>query len=183
MSDLEPRTRLTEALSRLEEFCEGIFFKIRWGLVPGYLVLAISLGLLVFKTVVATIDLIRELHTLDENATVVRVLGIVDLVLVMNLLLMVIFVGYVNFVSKIHIHKSEDKPAWLDTLTYSGLKVQMMGSILAIASVKLLRAYFSVGSPDALSHADLGWIIAIYAVFVVALVCVAITNKLQHGTE
>jgi len=181
--DQPPSDRGPSMSDRVEEFCEGIFFRIRWALVPGYLVLVASLGFLVYKTVIATIELFRDHAILDENATVVRVLGIVDIVLVMNLLLMVIFVGYVNFVSKIHIHKSEDKPDWLDKLTYSGLKVQMMGSVLAIASVKLLRAYFSVGSPDALSYADLQWLIAIYAVFVVALVCVAITNKLQHGSE
>jgi uncharacterized protein (TIGR00645 family) len=179
----ESASRLGRALNRLEEYCEAVFFRIRWGLVPGYLVLVLSLSLLVYKTVLATIELFQDVNHLDENEVVVRVLGIVDIVLVMNLLLMVIFVGYVNFVSKIHIHKSEDKPDWLDTLTYSGLKVQMMGSILAISSVKLLRAYFSIGSVDALTYEDLKWLIVVYSVFVVALLCVAVTNRLHESEK
>jgi len=111
---------------------------------------------------------------------VVRVLGVVDIVLVMNLVLMVIFVGYVNFVSKIHFHKSEDKPEWLDKLSYSGLKVQLMGSILAISSVKLLRSYFALGTAGSMAPKDLVWLVGIYTTFVFALICVAITNKL-HG--
>ena len=170
-------------LSRMEEACEGVFFRIRWGLVPGYLVLVISLGLLVYKTVVATWFLLQHLSSLDENETVVQVLGIVDIVLVMNLLLMVIFVGYVNFVSKIHIHKSEDRPGWLDNLDYSGLKVHIMGSILAISSVKLLRAYFGIGSPGAMDRESLITLTGIYITFVLALVCVAITHKLQDSDE
>ncbi|TAL04103.1 MAG: TIGR00645 family protein, partial [Rhodospirillaceae bacterium] len=114
---------------------------------------------------------------------VVQVLGVVDIVLVMNLVLMVIFVGYVNFVSKIHFHQSEDKPEWLDKLSYSGLKVQMMGSILAISSVRMLRAFFSLGSPDSLGAKDLIWLVSIYGAFVIALLCVAVTNKLQGHSE
>jgi len=170
-----------DLLSLFEETCESAIFRTRWALVPGYVVLIASLGLLVYKTVVSAIALFANLSALDENATVINVLGIVDLVLVMNLVLMVVFVGYVNFVSKIHF-QSEDKPSWLQKLDYSGLKVQMMGSILAIASVKMLRAYFSLGSQDALSSSSLLWLVIIYGVFIVALVCVAITDNL-HGAS
>jgi len=167
----------------IEEYTEAIFFRMRWVLVPGYIVLAVSLGLLVFKTVLATWELFLDAYTMDENSTVIRVLGIVDIVLVMNLVLMVFFVGYVNFVSKIHFHQSEDKPGWLEKLNYSGLKVQMMGSILAISSVKLLKAYFSMGSSEAMKSGDMLWLVVIYGIFVAALVCVAITNKLQGKLE
>lgn len=179
----EDNQRASVGLARIEEYAEGIFFRIRWALVPGYLVLAVALLLLVYKTVVSTWDLFILIPSLDENATVVHVLGIVDIVLVMNLLLMVMFVGYVNFVSKIHFHKSEDEPGWLNKLTYGGLKVQMMGSILAIASVKLLRAYFGLGTPEGLEGHDLMWLVITYGAFVFALLCVAITNKLHVAAE
>ena len=126
-------------MSKLEEVCEGIFFRVRWILVPSYMVLIVGLGLLVYKTITSTIHLFKHINDLDENTMVVQILGIVDIVLVTNLLLMVIFVGYVNFVSKIHIHKSEDKPVWLEKLSYSGLKVQMMGSPNSIAFIKRFR--------------------------------------------
>lgn len=174
-------SRLTQTIAKIEEYSEGLFFRMRWALVPGYVVLVISLVLLVYKTVLATYDLLITISNVDENSMVIQVLGIVDIVLVMNLVLMVIFVGYVNFVSRIHFHESEDRPPWLDKLSYSGLKVQMMGSILAISSVKLLRAYFSLGSPDAMAPGDLQWLVIIYGTFVVALVCVAVTNKLHGG--
>ncbi len=169
-------------LSRIEEGCENIFFRTRWALVPGYVVLIASLGLLVYKTVIGTWEMFLGVSALDENETVIRVLGIVDLVLVMNLVWMVVVVGYVNFVSKIHFNKSEDEPGWLHKLNYSGLKVQMMGSILAIASVKILRAYFSLGTQSAMPPSSLLWLVIIYGVFIVALVCVAVTDAL-HGRK
>ncbi|TAL00094.1 MAG: TIGR00645 family protein, partial [Rhodospirillaceae bacterium] len=70
---------LSTRLARLEEVCEGIFFRTRWALVPGYVVLIVSLGLLVYKTVLATWQLFLDLPTIDENATVVQVLGVVDI--------------------------------------------------------------------------------------------------------
>jgi len=175
--------KIKQILSRIEGVSEGIFFRIRWILVPGYFVLAVALGLLVYKTVVAAWDLALTLPLLNEDETVIQVLGIVDIVLVMNLLLMVILVGYVNFVSEIHFNDSEDRPKWLEKLSYSGLKVQMMGSILAIASVKLLKSYFGLGTKGAIDHGDLMWLVFVYGIFITALICIAITNKLQGHPE
>jgi uncharacterized protein (TIGR00645 family) len=173
-------------LLALELTAERMFFRTRWIVVPGYFGLVMSLALLVYKTVISVWQLVFDIAKLDENDTVVRVLGIVDIVLVMNLLLMVIFVGYTSFVSQIRFDgpiEETDKPSWLGRLNYSGLKVQLMGSILAIASVKLLRAYFGIGTPNGMPVASLLWVIAVYATFVVALVCVAITNRLHVDEE
>src|SRR3954454_16080089 len=125
-----------------EHFWENqIIFRARWLLAPSYLVLVFALAVLSYKTVEEFIELVLHLHQFDESRTTAQILVIVDIILVMNLVLMVLFVGYANFVSVIHPDKEEDWPKWMGYLDYSGLKIQVIGSIIAISGIKLLRAF------------------------------------------
>jgi uncharacterized protein (TIGR00645 family) len=87
------------------------------------------------------VQLVRERERFAQTKAIAQVLVLVDLILVMNLVLMVIFVGYVNFVSPIHpsATRKEDWPKWMGHLDYSGLKVQLLGSIIAVSSISILR--------------------------------------------
>src|ERR1700677_2646644 len=89
-------------LRRTEDKIEAIIFGARWLLAPAYLVLIGCLALLAYKTFEEFVQLILGVHVFAEGQAISQVLVIVDLILVMNLVLMVLFVGYVNFVSKIH---------------------------------------------------------------------------------
>jgi uncharacterized protein (TIGR00645 family) len=166
-------------LSRAEDYLERSIFAVRWVLVPGYIVLAISLCILAYKSVGELFRFVASAGRLDETAVVAQTLSIVDLILVMNLVLMVIFVGYINFVSKIHPQKEEDRPQWMDTLDYSGLKVQLIGSIIAIASVKLLRLYIDIGDSTTMGAQRITWLIVIYLTLIGAILILAIVNRLK----
>jgi uncharacterized protein (TIGR00645 family) len=106
------------------------------------------------------------------------VLHVVDLALVGNLILMIIFAGYENFVSKIGAAKdSEDKPSWMGKVDFSGLKLKLIGSIVAISGINLLEAFMSLKD-----HTDreIQRQVIIHIVFVVSGVLLALTDNKNY---
>jgi uncharacterized protein (TIGR00645 family) len=167
-------------LERIELGLEASIFAARWVLVPAYVILSATLVVLTYKTIEEFLQLILNLHVFDESHAILQALTIVDLVLVLNLILMVIFVGYINFVSKIHTEKKEDWPDWMNHLGYSGLKVQLLGSVIAVASIKLLRTFIELTD---LGHVDGNrflWEVVFYLAFVVAVFLIAIVNWINR---
>ena len=184
MNERKSQFDLKSVLDKVEEKWESAFFATRWVLVPAYIVLILSLLILVVKAAQAFWSIWLVFLTLSETETIVRVLHIVDIVLVLNLVLMVIFVGYINFVSTIDGKKNEawetkDKPSWMDDLDYAGLKVKLLGSILAISSVKLLTYSIELDRSTAINEQKFIWLIAIQITMVVSVVCLAITNRIK----
>lgn len=184
MSDDQPKVSIQGILNRIESVWERLFFMTRWLLVPAYVVLIASLGILVAKAFMAFWRVCREFLHQTETETIVSVLHIVDIVLVLNLVLMVIFVGYINFISTLDEQgegqeKKKDKPGWMDDLDYSGLKVQLLGSILAISSVKLLTYSIELDRDTLVSREKFIWLIAIQVTMVLSVVCLAITNRIK----
>ena len=85
-----------------------------------------------------------NLSDVDPEKVILAVLGMIDLSLAGNLVVIVIFSGYENFVSKINTENAEDRPSWMGTLDFSGLKMKLIGSIVAISAISLLRAFMSL---------------------------------------
>jgi len=184
------RWKLKQTISHSHEWVtltesrfEGLLFWTRWVLAPAYAVLAISLVVLSYKSAEELVQLVINLRVFDETRTILQILTIVDLVLVLNLVLLIMFVGYVNFVSKIHTDKTEDWPAWMGYLDYSGLKVQLMGSIIAIASIKMLRTFLELVDVGKVENDKLFWMVILYLSFLFAALFVAIINKLKVKAE
>ena len=124
---------------------------------------------------------ITHLNDLTLNELLVFVLHIVDLALVGNLVLMVIFAGYENFVSKIDIaNQSEDKPEWMGKLDFSGLKLKLIASIVAISSIGLLEAFIDVGSK---TSEEIYLMIFIHAVFILSGLVIAIMDYISGITK
>jgi uncharacterized protein (TIGR00645 family) len=167
--------RVTEAQIELA------IFRTRWLLAPAYLVLCGCLAVLCYKTLEEFYELLTRLVRFAEVTTIVQVLNIVDLVLIMNLVLMVLFVGYVNFVSKIHPkeERKEDWPKWMGFLDYSGLKVQLMGSVIAVSSVKLLRVFEGLFEGGEVDGNRIFWMIVLQSIFLGSALAIAIVNKLK----
>src|SRR6266496_2802633 len=164
-------------LQELEHFWENhLIFGARWLLVPAYLVLVIVLGILSYKSIEELAQLLFNLHHYDEASAISQVLTIVDLVLVMNLVLMILFVGYANFVSVIRPNKTEDWPQWMGDLDFSGLKIYVMGTIVAIADLKLLRAFMNISSGENVDHDRLLWMTVILLTFVASILILSIAN-------
>ena len=151
----------------IERALETGMFNSRWILAPFYVGLSISLFLLLIKfsmELYASVSSI--LHATTEEITL-DILSLIDISLAANLVLIVVFSGYENFVSKIDTGASEDRPSWMGTLDFSGLKMKLIGSIVAISAISLLRAFMSVLEPQSpLEEARLMWLILLHLTFV-----------------
>lgn len=123
----------------LERFLESVLFSSRWLLAPVYLGLGLALLALGIKFFQEVFHLLPNLLSVDESELVLVVLGLVDLALVGSLLVMVMFSGYENFVSRIDVKNASDQLTWLGKLDAGTLKIKVAASIVAISSIHLLR--------------------------------------------
>ena len=120
----------------VETVLEQALFKSRWLLAPFYLGMVASLLMLLAAFVAELMPCLpaaMNLTHVDPEKVILAVLGMIDLSLAGNLVVIVIFSGYENFVSKINTENAEDRPGWMGTLDFSGLKMKLIGSIVAIS--------------------------------------------------
>src|SRR3954453_5369621 len=125
----------------VERWLEATLFASRWLMAPFYLglVLALAALLVVFADELAT-EVSHILNMTPEGAILMG-LSLIDLSLAGNLLLIVIFSGYENFVSKLDTGDDADRPSWMGTVDFSGLKMKLIASIVAISAIALLKAF------------------------------------------
>ncbi len=130
----------------LEHFLEILVFNSRWLLAPFYLGLVGCIFILLVKFSQELIHIVP--HVLDgtESEIILAILTLVDMSLVSNLLLIIVFSGYENFVSKINTEGHEDRPDWMGKVDFSGLKIKVIASIVAISAIELLKAFVNVGA-------------------------------------
>jgi len=153
-------------LMTVESLAERALFGARWLLLPLYLGLAASLFFVVYKFITTFSETVRHLPEMDLQGTTLEVLQLLDITLLGNLVVIIIFSGYENFVSKINFAEAaEDRPALLGKVDYSGLKIKLIGSLVAISVIELLHdfmnAEYIVGETEK-------WRISIHLTFVVS---------------
>jgi uncharacterized protein (TIGR00645 family) len=155
----------------LETVLEQTLFKSRWLLAPFYLGMVVALAMLLAAFVAELIHALPQAMSLsaDPEQVILAVLGLIDLSLAGNLVVIVIFSGYENFVSKINTENAEDRPSWMGTLDFSGLKMKLIGSIVAISAISLLRAFMTLTEQDVpLDEPRLRWMVMLHLTFVVS---------------
>ncbi len=160
--------------SRLEVALEWTLFSSRWLLAPFYLgmVFAVAAVLVVFGH--ELVSELRHIAEMDGEQVIVLALSLIDLSLTANLLLIVIFAGYENFVSKLHVGEHEDRPGWMGAVDFAGLKLRLIASIIAISGIALLRAFLPLGDPqESINEGRLRWMVVIHLTFVVSGVLLA----------
>jgi len=147
-----------------------------------YLGLTIALFVLTFMFFIELWKLLAEVfHHSSIGIIIMTVLELIDVVLIANLVLMIIFSGYENFVSRIEAADGhEDKPAWMGGLDYGNLKLKVMGSIVAISVIQLLRVFLEA---DKVSEKLIIWMIVLHLVFVVSGLLFALTELVQKHAE
>lgn len=162
----------------VERLIERFIFASRWLLAPFFMLLVLAL----FGLLIKTIQHIGEfaLHFADETeaSVILNTLSVVDLTLTGSLIVIVIFSGYENFVSRIDATQHRDWPAWMATIDFTGLKLKLMSSIVAISGIQLLRNFMSMSQ---VSDRDLTWAVTIHLTFVVSSLLLALTDKLAGG--
>jgi uncharacterized protein (TIGR00645 family) len=157
----------------IERRIEQIIFASRWLLVPVYLGLVGSLGVLVVKFVQELLHLVPRVLELKEADVILGVLSLIDLSLAANLILMVTFAGYESFVSKIETAEDVNRPHWMGKIDFSGLKLKLVASIVAISAIHLLKSFLNVEKVDP-NH--LMWLVITHMTFVVSGVLLALMD-------
>ncbi len=163
-------------MQHFEHFLERFIFASRWLLAPFYIGLVLAIGLLLAKFVKEFVNLLPTVFSGNSGDVMVGVLTLVDVALVANLLLIIVFAGYENFVSKINTGNSEDRPDWMGHVSFSDLKIKVIGSIVAISGIELLKAFVNV---DAYTTEQLAWKVGLHMAFVVSGVLFAVMDKLS----
>jgi uncharacterized protein (TIGR00645 family) len=171
--------------NRFVEFVlEAGIFRSRWLLAPFYVGLIVALLMLLVAFGHELAISLPNVFRYNVEQIILSVLTLIDLSLGANLVLIVVFSGYENFVSKIDTHGSEDRPSWMGTLDFSGLKMKLIGSIVAISAISLLRAFMSVIEPDvALDERRLTWLVVLHLTFLMSGVMFALMDWLSAVTE
>ena len=161
----------------LEGVLERVIFGGRWLLAPLYVGLSVSLVAIVWQFLRRSLGLAEIVSHGDTHEVTLKVLELLDLTLLANLILIVIFAGYENFVSKINVAtKSEDRPHWMGKVDYSGLKIKLIGSLVAISVIELLKDFMQAESYD--DFEPVAWRIGIHLTFVVSGVLFAVMDYL-----
>ncbi len=157
----------------LENLLEKFLFASRWLLAPFYIVLVFCLAAMVVKVGQIFIEGLPHVLEATETGIILTILGFIDLTLTASLLVIVIFSGYENFVSRIDETQHKDWPEWMGKIDFTGLKLKLMSSIVAISAVQLLRAFMSLKET---SDRDLAWYVGIHLVFVISALLLALTD-------
>ncbi len=175
---------MVHSKSKLERGLEVILFSSRWLLAPFYLGMALALALILFVFARELVIELAHVPNVDAEDGLLLALSLIDLSLTGNLLLIVMFSGYENFVSKIHIADHPDRPDWMGTVDFSGIKLKLIASIVAISGIALLRAFLTLGeSGTPFDSRRTGWMVAIHLTFVVSGVLLALTDWITSKTE
>lgn len=163
--------------SSTERVLERFIFGSRWLLTPFYVGLVAAIALLLVKFLREFVHLLPVVISGDSGDVMVGVLTLVDVALVANLLLIIIFAGYENFVSKIDTGSHEDRPDWMGHVSFSDLKIKLIGSIVAISGIELLKSFLNIA---AYTNEQLGWKLGLHMTFVISGVMFALMDRLAH---
>jgi uncharacterized protein (TIGR00645 family) len=186
-----PHPRPTRRFS-IEGLLEAGIFHSRWLMAPFYIGLVAALVVLMCVFVLELIHGIPLAFSSTEEA-ILLVLSLIDLSLAGNLILIVTFSGYENFVSKIDTGGHPDRPEWMGTVDFSGMKIKLIASIVAISAISLLRAFMRLAAPPeeitekahhwAPDDRTLTWLVALHIIFVVSGVLFALMDWLAEKTH
>lgn len=159
-----------------ERILERLLFNSRWLLAPFYLMLVAALCVLLIKAGQETLHFVLHALSATESDVILGVLALVDLTLTGSLIVIVIFSGYENFVSRIDPGQTEDWPEWMGKIDFAGLKLKLLSSIVAISAIQVLKAFMNVKN---IADRELMWLVGIHVIFVVSGLIMALTDRVS----
>ncbi len=160
---------------------EQALFASRWLMAPMYLGLVVALAMLVIVFFRELVYYVPKSFELNTDQAILAILSLIDLTLAANLLLIVLFSGYENFVSKFDIGEADDRPDWMGTVDFAGLKMKLIASIVAISGIHLLKRFMEIGQQEAdqmFGGTELYWLVVIHLTFVASGVLMAVMDWL-----
>ncbi|MBI5900192.1 MAG: TIGR00645 family protein [Rhodocyclales bacterium] len=166
-------------MNSLTKPMEGFIFWSRWLQAPLYLGLIAAQGVYVYQFMHELLHLITKAGSLSESEVMLIVLGLIDVVMIANLLVMVIIGGYETFVSKLDLEGNPDQPEWLSHVNAGVLKVKLAVALISISSIHLLRTF--INAPQVEDRVIIAQV-AIHASFLISALAIAWTDKVMMQT-
>ena len=160
----------------MERLIERGLFASRWLMAPMYIGLVGALMVLLYAFLLDLWHFVQKMPGLTPDDAVLGALSLIDLSLAANLLLIVIFTGYENYVSKMDVGDHEDRPDWHGTVDFAGLKLKLVASMVAISGIHLLKIFMDVSHYP---EAEIRWAVIIHLVFVASGVLLALMDYLS----
>jgi len=161
-----------------------LIFSSRWLQLPLYLGLIVAQGVYVVLFLKELWHLVHGAMRFTEQEIMLVVLGLIDVVMISNLLIMVIVGGYETFVSRLELQKHPDQPEWLSHVNASVLKIKLAMAIIGISSIHLLRTFIYAGSldkPDSpFTETGVMWQAIIHGLFVLSAIGIAYVERLSQ---
>lgn len=158
----------------IEKLLERFLFASRWLLAPFYVMLVLALFALLIKAGQETFHFLSHAWKATESEIILGVLALIDLTLTGSLIIIVIFSGYENFVSRIEADDHKDWPEWMGKIDFTGLKLKLVSSIVAISAIQVLKAFMNIGK---VSDRELTWLVGVHMMFVLSGLLMALTDK------
>ncbi|MEI9961249.1 MAG: TIGR00645 family protein [Limisphaerales bacterium] len=171
--------------SRSTNALGSFIFLSRWLQAPLYFGLIVAQGVYVYHFMVELLHLLQHTTTLGEHEIMLIVLGLIDVVMIANLLIMVIVGGYETFVSRLNLQNHPDQPEWLSHVNAGILKVKLATALVGISSIHLLKTFINA---DQLETKTMLWQVIIHCTFVLSALALAWIDKLtlrpsKHDAE
>jgi len=161
----------------------ALIFGSRWLQLPLYLGLILAQCVYVYKFLKELTRLVLEATSFTEQQIMLIVLGLIDVVMIANLLVMVIVGGFETFVSRLNLRGHPDQPEWLSHVNASVLKIKLAMAIVGISSIHLLRTFIeagNLGSPQAaFTEAGIMWQTIIHTIFILSAIGIALVDRLS----
>lgn len=145
---------------------------------PLYLGLIVAQGVYVYHFLTELWHLVHSAPVLDETTIMMTVLGLIDVVMIANLLIMVIVGGYETFVSRLNIEGHPDQPEWLSHVNAGVLKVKLATALIGISSVHLLKTFIEIGTKQLPDNVVM-WQVLLHLAFVFSALMLAVTDRIS----
>jgi uncharacterized protein (TIGR00645 family) len=158
---------------------ESVIFASRWLQAPLYLGLIAAQGVYVYQFMHELAHLVSKAGSLSENEVMLIVLGLIDVVMIANLLIMVIVGGYETFVSSLDLEGHPDQPEWLSHVNAGVLKVKLATALIGISSIHLLKTFINAAQIDDRVIIAQG---GLHALFLLSAIAIAYTDKIMTST-
>lgn len=156
-----------------------MIFWSRWLQAPLYLGLIVAQGVYVYHFMVELAHLVGSANTLGETGIMLMVLGLIDVVMIANLLIMVIIGGYETFVSRLNIAEHPDQPEWLSHVNAATMKIKLAMALIGISSIHLLKTFINA---EQMSSNTIMWQTIIHVTFLMSAVAMAYTDRIMTRT-
>ncbi|TBR14886.1 MAG: TIGR00645 family protein [Rugosibacter sp.] len=166
-------------MNRLINPLEKLIFASRWLQAPLYLGLIAAQGVYVYQFMHELANLISRVGSLDEAQVMLIVLGLIDVVMIANLLIMVIIGGYETFVSRLDLEDNPDQPEWLSHVNAGVLKVKLATALIGISSIHLLKSFINA---EHLPDRVILWQVTIHLSFLISALAIAWTDRIMTTT-